>query len=108
MPKLGSIPSIAIQIRQKCHWNHMQMAIDSYKIAVTAGQALNLLAEKEGFLDRFIKGEGNALQEWQDLQVAIHLNNMRVDMEKVISLHPVLGTQIDAKIKYQQELKKVK
>ena len=80
--------------------------IDSYKIAVTAGQALNLLAEREGFLDRFIKGEQKALLEWRDLQLAIHLNNMRIDMEKVISEHPILGTQIDIKLKYQQELKK--
>lgn len=76
--------------------------IDNYKLNVVQGQALNLLMQKDDtFFDRFMKSEEAAINEWKDLQVAIHLNGMKSNVIKSLSEHPILSTQLDARLKMQ-------
>lgn len=74
--------------------------IDNYKLNVVQGQALNLLMNKdETFYERFLNSEEEALKEWKDLQIAIHLNGMKSNVIKTLSDHPLLSGQIDARLK---------
>lgn len=76
--------------------------IDNYKLNVVQGQALNLLMQRdESFFDRFMESEEGALEEWKNLQIAIHVNGMKSNVIKSIAEHPILSTQLDARLKMQ-------